>query len=90
LKTKKEGGNDMGKTSSKINKIEAKVAKLEKEVNRVSDNQILILLQESNSPYTQKPRYTYEEISNISGKSTGHISNLAKKHGLSRRNLNLV
>lgn len=43
------------------------------------------LLQEKNSPYTNKSRYTYEEIGNMVGVSTTEVANIAKEEGLSRR-----
>jgi hypothetical protein len=48
------------------------------------------MLKETNSPYSDKPRYSYEEISSATGRSTGYISNVAKENGLSRRNLKVV
>ena len=80
----------MGKTSSRINKLEQRVSKLETGYQRITDTQIIQSLRESNSPYSNKPRYTYEEISSMTGRSTGYISNLAQKNGLSRRNLKSV
>ena len=95
---------DMGKTSSKINDLQRRVAKLEEndqrktreikdiksQVDLLTDDRIIQMLQETNSPYSDKPRYSYDEISAASGRSTGYISNLAKEHGLSRRNLKSV
>ncbi|WP_035288022.1 hypothetical protein [Clostridium sp. KNHs214] len=43
------------------------------------------LLQEKNSPYSDKFRYTYEEIGNAVGISTTEVANIAKEEGLSRR-----
>jgi len=81
---------NLGKTSSRINKLEQRVSKLETGYQRITDTQIIQSLRESNSPYSNKPRYTYEEISSMTGRSTGYISNLAQKNGLSRRNLKSV
>lgn len=56
----------------------------------LTDDRIIQMLKETNSPYSDKPRYSYDEISAASSRSTGHISNLAKENGLSRRNLKSV
>lgn len=77
----------MGRTSTRMNKLEQRVVKIENEHKRLIDTQIVQLLQERNSPFSDKPRYTYDEISEMTGRSTGYISKLAQKHGLSRRNL---
>lgn len=53
-----------------------------KEVDR---REVIRLLQEKNSPYSDKFRYTYEEIGNIVGISTTEVNNIAKEEGLSRR-----
>lgn len=53
-----------------------------KEVDR---RDVVRLLQEKNSPYTDKFRYTYEEIANMEGISTTEVANIAKDEGLSRR-----
>jgi hypothetical protein len=53
-----------------------------KEVDR---RDVVRLLQEKNSPYTDKFRYTYEEIGNIVDVSTTEVANIAKDEGLSRR-----
>lgn len=94
----------MGKTSSKINALEKRVAQLEgndhrrereyknlkNQVDLLTDNDIIQMLQEVNSVYSNKPRYSYEEISQATGRSTSYISSLAKEHGLSRRNIKSV
>jgi hypothetical protein len=98
------GWCNMGRTSSRINDLERRVAKLEenegkntreikdikRQVELLTDDRIIQMLQEVNSPYSDKPRYSYDEISAASGRSTGYISNLAKDNGLSRRNLKSV
>jgi hypothetical protein len=76
----------MGKISTRMNKLEQRMSKLEKDQQNITKTQIIQLLSESNSPFSNKPRYTYDEISTITGRSTGYVSNLAQKQGLSRRN----
>lgn len=94
----------MGRTNSKINDLQRRVAQLEeseqrttremkdlkRQVDLLTDSQIIQMLQETNSPYSNKPRFSYSEIAEASGRSTGYISNLAKDNGLSRRNLKLI
>lgn len=95
---------NVGRTSSKINDLQRRVAQLEesdhrktreikdikRQVDLLTDDRIIQMLQETNSPYSDKPRYSYDEISSASGRSTGYISNLAKDNGLSRRNLKSI
>ena len=94
----------MGRTSAKINRLEGRTAKVEQEiiklkrdkeemreqVNLLTDGRIIEMLQETNSPYSNKPRYTYDEISAAANRSKGYISNLAQKNGLGRRNIRPV
>lgn len=82
----------MGKTNTRINKLESRIRKLETESKRNNDLHIIQLLQEINSPFSKKPRYrySYDEISEMTGRSTGYISNLAQKYQLSRRNISSV
>lgn len=82
----------MGKISSRMNKLEQKILKLEAENKKNNDLHIIQFLLEINSPITKNPRYryTYEEISELTGRSTGYIYNLAQKHGLTRRNLSVL
>ena len=91
----------MGRTSIRINDLERKVSSLELEIQKqgkelkthkqlLTDSRIIQMLQEKNSPHSNRPRYTYEEISAETGRSTGYISNLARENGLSRRNFKLV
>lgn len=60
------------------------------QIDRLTDAKIIDMLQETNSTYSSRPRYSYEEISNATGKSTGYISNIAKENGLSRRAIKVV
>lgn len=94
----------MGRISSNINDLKKRVAKLEEKVEKkdrefkdlkaqvdlLTDDRILQMIQETNTPFSNKPRYSYDEIATASGRSTGYISNLAKEHGLSRRNIKAV
>lgn len=60
------------------------------QIERLTDSRIIQMLQEKNSRHSDKPRYSYEEISAETGRSTGYISTLAKENGLSRRTLKPV
>lgn len=94
----------MGRTSSKINDLQKRVAELEMitqkhdkdlknnkdQIDRLTDSRIIEMLQVKNSIHSDKPRYSYEEISGETGRSTGYISNIARDNGLSRRNLKSV
>lgn len=94
----------MGRTSARINNLEGRTAKVEQEiiklkrdkeemreqVNLLTDSKIIDMLQETNSPYSDKPRYSYGEISAATGRSTGYISNLAHEKGLGRRSVRSV
>lgn len=53
---------------------------------QVNTREVIRLLQKKNSPYSDKFRYTYEEISNMIGISTTEVANIAKDEGLARRN----
>lgn len=68
-----------------ILKHEQEIKKLKEQYESLSDDRILRMLEEKNSTYSDKPRYTYSEIVAASGRSVGYISNLAAEHGLSRR-----
>ncbi|MEB9503159.1 hypothetical protein P4J13_04110 [Bacillus anthracis] len=94
----------MGRTSIKINDLQRRVSQLEMDSQRqqkqlkeqkyqielLTDSRIIQMLEEKNSRHSNKPRYSYEEISAETGRSVGYISNLAKENGLSRRNLKSV
>lgn len=98
------GDDFMGRISIKINELQRRVSKLEEndqrktreikdlkqQVDVITDGKIIDMLQTSNSPYSSKPRYSDDEISLATGRSTGYISNLAKDIGLSRRNLKSI
>ncbi|MCY9667937.1 hypothetical protein M5X11_23945 [Paenibacillus alginolyticus] len=93
----------MGRTNSEINDLKRRVAFLEKEngnrvreikdsksqIDLLTDSRIIEMLQET-SPYNHKPRYSYDEISIATGRSTGYISNKAKDAGLQRKHIKPV
>ncbi|MGG0591512.1 hypothetical protein SAMN04487776_103129 [Priestia megaterium] len=89
----------MGRTSIKVNDLQRRVSRLEMEsqkqqkqlkeqkqqIELLTDSRIIQMLQERNTRHSAKPRYSYDEISAETGRSTGYISNLAKENGLSRK-----
>ena len=82
----------MGKISSRMNKLEERMSKVEADNKKNIDLHIIQLLQERNSPITKNPRYryTYQEISEMTSRSTGYISKIANRFGLSRRNFTIL
>lgn len=94
----------MGKISSRVNDLERRMAKSEQEVIKyrqesreikeqldvLTDAKIIDMLQETNSPYSDKPRYSYKEISAATNRSSGYISNLAQEKGLGRRSIRSI
>lgn len=74
--------NDVRDLANELKDFKSEVHAKFKDVDR---REVIRLLQEKNSPYSDKFRYTYEEIANIVGISTTEVANIAKDEGLSRR-----
>lgn len=60
------------------------------QIKNLQRNDIIQLLQEMNSPYSQRYRYTYDEIADQLEVSKGTVANIAKEENLSRRSLKSI
>lgn len=90
-------GNDIKTLKNKVAKLQCENELRKKEIkensnqlNLITDSTIVKMLQETNSPYSDKQRFSYDEISNATGRSTGYISNMARDNNLSRRNIKII
>lgn len=61
------------------------VKRHELELKAIQRRDVIKLLSEKSTPNSARYRYTYDEIGEIVGCSSGTVANIAKENGLSRR-----
>jgi|LAHS01.1.fsa_nt_gb beta-N-acetylglucosaminidase len=74
--------SDMRNLNNDLKGFKNEVRSKFKEIDR---RDVIRLLQEQNSIYSDKYRYTYEEIGSMVGISTTEVANISKEEGLARR-----
>lgn len=75
---------------SELAQLKATVQDHEGRLKGMEEREIVKLLEEKNYAGSDRPRYTYQEIAEITGVSAAKVNNIAAKNNLSRRNLKSV
>ncbi|MCW6107824.1 hypothetical protein [Clostridium sporogenes] len=70
-----------------IVQMKTKLQEHEERIKSIEEREIIKMLQEKNRPGSERPRYTYQEIAEVTRVSAGTVNNIAAKNNLSRRNL---
>lgn len=80
--------SNIQKNTSKINSVENRVTKLEKQYDEHVVTHIVDDLGRQRFRGSDKPMYTYSEIADKYGTSATTVGRIANENGLSRRNKN--